>query len=264
MPINGRGRIVIWEGASLWILEAEGGFAQTDYHAHHAIQITLALEGAFELRTAHERLSDQAVAVAPNASHIFQADGLVAFLFIEPESAAGQAIMAAAFRENRLAALQSPTTTKHLTALANCFRAGGKDDGLIRLGKQFVADLAGSDHAGAPDHRVQAMIAYADANLEESISLPSAASVACLSPSRARHLFVEQTGLPFKTYVLWLRINRAVGIYAAGATLTEAAHEAGFADSAHFSRTFRRTFGVSADSLRVNSRFIQAAAPEGS
>lgn len=262
MPINGRGRIVIWEGASLWVLEAEDGFAQTDYHAHHAIQVTLALEGAFELRTANEMLSDEAVAVAPNASHIFQANGLVAFLFIEPESAAGQAIMAAAFRDNTLIALRSATNTRHLTALASCFRAAGNDEELILLGKEFVAELAGSGAAGASDRRVQAMIAYADANLERSISLPSAASIACLSPSRARHLFVEQTGLPFKTYVLWLRINRAVGVYAAGATLTEAAHEAGFADSAHFSRTFRRTFGVTADSLRVNSRFIQAVAPE--
>jgi len=264
MPINGRGRIVIWEGASLWVLEADGGFAQTAYHAHHAIQITLALEGAFELRTANEMVSEMAVAVAPNASHVFRAHGMVAFLFVEPESTAGRAIMAAAFRDNALSALPSQATQAHLAALTDWFRAGGNDDELIRLGKLFVAELAGSGGAGAPDRRVQAMIAYADANLEVAISLPSAASAACLSPSRARHLFVEHTGLPFKTYVLWLRLNRAVRIYASGASLTEAAHEAGFADSAHFSRTFRRTFGVPADSLRVNSRFIQAQPPQRS
>jgi AraC-like DNA-binding protein len=52
-----------------------------------------------------------------------------------------------------------------------------------------------------------------------------------------------------------------VEIYAAGASLTEAAHEAGFADSAHFSRTFRRTFGLPAASLRVNGRFVSGAIP---
>ena len=70
-----------------------------------------------------------------------------------------------------------------------------------------------------------------------------------LSPSRLRHLFVEQTGLAFKTYVLWLRLQRALRAYADGANLTEAAHAAGFADSAHFSRTFKRTFGLPATTL---------------
>jgi AraC family transcriptional regulator len=48
-----------------------------------------------------------------------------------------------------------------------------------------------------------------------------------------------------------LRIERAVQLYAGGRSLTEAAHQAGFADSAHFSRTFRRTFGLPAAALRL-------------
>ena len=67
--------------------------------------------------------------------------------------------------------------------------------------------------------------------------------------SRLRHLFVEQTGLAFKTYVLWLRLVRALRSYAEGCSLTEAAHAAGFADSAHFSRVFKRTFGLPATTL---------------
>ena len=71
-----------------------------------------------------------------------------------------------------------------------------------------------------------------------------------LSPSRLRHLFVEQTGLAFKTYLLWLRLVRALEIYAEGRSLTESAHAAGFSDSAHFSRIFKRTFGLPATTLR--------------
>ena len=41
-----------------------------------------------------------------------------------------------------------------------------------------------------------------------------------------------------------------VRVVAGGASLTAAAHEAGFADSAHFSRTFRRMFGVAAAALK--------------
>ena len=153
MAVAGRGRILVWEGASLWVLEGAGEHAGTDYHAHHAIQITLSLIGRFELRAGGECEAGPAVAVAPDTSHIFSAEGRAAFLF------------------------------------------------------------------------------------------------------------VERTGLPFRTWVLWLRIQRAVELYAAGASLTVAAHEAGFADSAHLSRTFRRTFGLPATALRVNSRFVQAENP---
>ncbi|MDB5692371.1 MAG: AraC family transcriptional regulator [Alphaproteobacteria bacterium] len=261
MEIEGRGRILVWEGASLWLLEAAGGVGRADFHSHHAIQITLALEGDFELRTADERLRGPAVAVAADASHVFEASGLVAFLFVEPESREGRAL-AASFRGKALRALSGESVAQHRAALAAAFRSGSRDEEFARLGAVIVAAMAGSAEARVADPRIRSMIDHAGGNLQNGVSLPSAASAACLSESRARHLFVEQTGLPFKTYVLWLRIGRAVELYAAGASLTEAAHEAGFADSAHFSRTFRRTFGLPAAALRVNSRFVQAVQPD--
>jgi AraC-like DNA-binding protein len=84
------------------------------------------------------------------------------------------------------------------------------------------------------------------------LSLSDVVDVGALSAARLRHLFVEQTGLPFKTYVLWLRLTRAVERMAAGRSLTQAAHEAGFADSAHFSRTFKRMFGIAPAGLRIS------------
>jgi AraC-like DNA-binding protein len=42
---------------------------------------------------------------------------------------------------------------------------------------------------------------------------------------------------------------RALEIYSQGRNLTEAAHQAGFSDSPHFSRIFRRTFGLPATTL---------------
>lgn len=87
--------------------------------------------------------------------------------------------------------------------------------------------------------------------LVQAVSLSDAAKFIGLSPGRARHLFVQQTGIPFRRYLLWLRLVRAVEIYAAGAHLTEAARGAGFADAAHSSRTFRRMFGIRAGSLRL-------------
>jgi AraC family transcriptional regulator len=51
---------------------------------------------------------------------------------------------------------------------------------------------------------------------------------------------VQETETTYRGYALWLRINRAVVAMMDGRSWTEAAHETGFADSAHLGRTFRR------------------------
>jgi AraC-like DNA-binding protein len=58
------------------------------------------------------------------------------------------------------------------------------------------------------------------------------------------HVFTDSVGVPLRPYLLWLRVQRAAGALAAGHTVTEAAHIAGFADAAHMTRTFRRTLGT--------------------
>ncbi|MGA5215123.1 helix-turn-helix domain-containing protein [Streptomyces cinereoruber] len=65
-----------------------------------------------------------------------------------------------------------------------------------------------------------------------------------ISPSRLGHLFAEQLGLAYPAWRRWMCLRRAVEAVRAGASLTDAAHDAGFADSAHLSRTCRAMFGL--------------------
>lgn len=74
-------------------------------------------------------------------------------------------------------------------------------------------------------------------------SVASLASLVELSPSRLRHVFRDETGVNVSRYRWWLRLRVAATAMREGRSLTEAAHEAGFSDAAHFTRTFRRTFG---------------------
>lgn len=223
----------------------------TDYHSHHAIQVTLPLGGQFELRTKKSALKGPA-AVAPDASHIFEANGLNAMLFIEPESEPGRAISATFFKKAPLVSVPEPLVADITKRLARAYSAAPIDEkALEELGRSLVTRLAGLSSAKQPEPRVQKMIEFAASHLNDAVTLPAAAQIAGLSPGRARHLFVEQTGLPFRTYLLWLKITKAVGLVSTGKSLTAAAHEAGFADSAHFSRTFRRMFGIPAAALQI-------------
>ena len=251
-----RTKMSIWEGGSLWTVDAlpnpRPTPRSTGWHAHHAIQVTLSLGGWFQLDTAGESLRSDAVAVAADASHRFQAEGLVAILFVEPESRAGRAVARRLFAHRELAALPDDLSTDFRARAAAAWREPGQEtDPFEALGRTLIQRMAGDGPADIPDRRVDRMLAFAADHIEGPVSLADVVADSGLSASRLSHLFVQQTGLPFRSYLLWLRLTRAVETVAAGGSLTEAAHEAGFADSAHFSRTFRRMFGVAPAQLRM-------------
>jgi AraC family transcriptional regulator len=248
--------MVFWEGASLWILgkrEGDAPYPKTAYHSHHAVQVTLALRGSFALEGREHRVSAAAAAVAPDVEHAFEAEQMIAHLFVDPEGRPGRELQSTLFSDGQLVAIPAERLEDLPARLLAGFEAPRRTDtSLIELGRSLLAQLApGSERDERPEVRVRKMSAWAAERLETPVSLVDAARHVGLSSGRARHLFVEQTGLPFRTYLLWLRLVRAVELYSGGSSLTEAAHGAGFSDSSHFSRTFRRMFGIAADSLRL-------------
>lgn len=263
MATKAHGRILFWEGASLWIFSAPPGqkYPKTDPHSHHVVQVTLALTGRIDFDGEAGRASGEAIAIAPDSLHAFEGTGLIAHLFVAPDGKAGRQIARGLFSNGPMASIPAG----HLGDLPARLKATFEDprhtdDDLRALGRSLIARLAGEGaHADAPDPRIVKWIAWVAPRLDEAVSLGDAAAFIGLSPGRARHLFVQETGLPFRTYLLWLRLVRAVEIYAGRASLTEAAHGAGFADSAHLSRTFRRMFGIAAASLRVSSPGVATA-----
>ncbi|WP_437326528.1 helix-turn-helix domain-containing protein [Sorangium sp. So ce381] len=76
-----------------------------------------------------------------------------------------------------------------------------------------------------------------------------AVSRAGISEAHLQALFVRDVGLPIRTFQLWRRLLVALGAFAR-LDATSAAHAAGFADLAHFSRTCRRMPGYSPSELR--------------
>lgn len=256
MELLAQAKILVWQGASLWIVDAtpidQRGTKRTDFHAHHAVQVTLALDGHFRLDTEGAHVSGEAAAVAADVEHAFSPEGLMALVFVEPESRLGRAVTRRLFDGTELATIAPELLGNLRERIAAAYRSAARNDAsLVSLGRELVATLAGDAIAIEPDARIRKLIAWAAEEIDAPVGLSDAVAVSGLSPSRLRHLFVEQTGLAFKTYLLWLRLSRAVECIAAGATLTQAAHEAGFADSAHLSRTFRRMFGIAAASLRI-------------
>jgi AraC-like DNA-binding protein len=70
-----------------------------------------------------------------------------------------------------------------------------------------------------------------------------------LSSSRFQHLFKEGTGISFRRFRLWARMRLALAHTMRGASLTQAAMEAGLSSSAHLSAAFKEMFGISPSQL---------------
>lgn len=250
----GGGRVLVWRGGSLWASRRTG---LVQPHAHHAIQVTLAPHAAIRLRPgdAAEWQSVRASIVMPDQPHQFDGDGQdVVMVFVEPESTVGRRLVAR-FGHTPLSTLQDPGVVSAAGRMLEQLAAGAADEALIHGAETIIGLLAGDLPAAAPvDPRISRATDWIRSRLEMPITLAQAAAVAHLSPGRFRHLFVEQTGISFRAYLLWTRVNLAMATAMAGHSWTEAAQRAGFADSAHLTRTCRRTFGIAPTMLDRHDR----------
>jgi AraC family transcriptional regulator len=245
------GRILIWRGGSLWI--GRGG-EPADFHAHHAIQVSLPFPGSrlkLRLPDAEWKTYDAAI-VAAQQRHEFDARGqMIAQLFVEPESRDGWALQMQ-YRNSGVATLPAGTFAAPLAALTDAYAARAGEAVLMSAAQATIAALSRAAPAAAPlDERIARAVELVRARLEGAVTLTAIAAAIHLSPERFRHLFIEQTGVRFRAYVLWARLERALAAQVAGASLTDAAHAGGFSDSAHLSRTFRKMFGITPASIHL-------------
>jgi AraC-like DNA-binding protein len=109
----------------------------------------------------------------------------------------------------------------------------------------------GAEAAVVSDERILRAVSYIKTHLDAPLTLEEVAAQAFLSPSRFRHLFVEQTGMALRPYILWRRFLQVWELLTAGESLSTAAHRAGFADAAHLTRTSRRMFGFPPSGLQL-------------
>lgn len=250
MKPSGTGRIIFWSGGSLWIgLSGE----QTRFHSHHAVQITLSFskEGVNFCRPGENWKSCQTAIIAAHQAHAFEArDKYVGMIFVEPESREGR-VLGKLYASDGISTVADGIINHETNALFHCYTNKGADFELAAAARAVISTLTATtlfEDAGI-DKRIRKAKEVIRERIGETIRLAEIADAIHLSPDRFRHLFLEETGIRFRPYILWLRIEIALSSYVANRSLTEASHAGGFADSAHFSRTFMRMFGIAPSSI---------------
>lgn len=235
-------------GATLWpaAMIVWGPAQASSGHAHHCVQLVLALEGKLRVRGPRGSwVTCEAVLVRPDAHHEVQArDTTVLIAFVEPESDLGTALA------ERLKQDITPISSREVARWRAALRSG------TRLSRTRVEMWVRRDLLhGRQIPRIHPGVRRALRTLREQLgsrevtSLANLAKIAGLSRSRFMHVFTESIGVPVRPYILWLRLQRASGLLMRGASVTDAAHSAGFSDAAHLTRTCRRMLGTTPSEL---------------
>ncbi len=94
------------------------------------------------------------------------------------------------------------------------------------------------------DPRIQLVAQQLQQDMPTRLPLERLAERCQLSASRLRHLFREQTGVPLRSYLLWLKMHKAAALFARDWSMTDVAAEIGFSDAPHLCRVFREYFSV--------------------
>lgn len=185
-----------------------GPAGDTTFHAHYPIQLVFSESGEATVTLDDRQMVGRFLHIPSNAKHMLApSQQPLDLLYIEPTLLEGCEGERKALQE-WLSALQQQKTT-------------------------------------IDDPRMIRALEAIDGALGGKVTQNMIARKAGMSKSSFTDLFRAIIGMPLRRYVLWRRLNVAVAEIGAGADATQAAHKAGFADSAHFSRTMRETFGVS-------------------
>jgi AraC-like DNA-binding protein len=257
-----QGDFVAWPGVCGFI-GAGGGGAPIKPHAHYAIQLAMALPSGLRVWSGDNGAwqTCPAALFPSRAVHSIDVNGcaMSVVLFIEPETPEGKAL--AARMQGRVELLDAQVLATHGQPLQRAWQVEQRYDAVQAACMALVRQLSGAAPAVPSDPRVLAAIAYLRGR--DSATLAEVAGVVHLSPERFRHLFVAQTGMPLRTYVLWRRLLQVWTLLMAGESLAGAAHAAGFADSAHLSRTARTMFGLPPSVLQMRGPLSARARTPG-
>jgi AraC-like DNA-binding protein len=230
MLIHPKPGALVWPAAMIvW-----GPGFTTAGHRHHCVQLVMAMKGTLLIRG---KPNDQwircgAALVRPDAAHEVDARNTTVLIgFVDSESELGAALGERI--EGGISSISEGRVERWVrTQLLHRRRPVRIHPG-VRLAVKHLREKLG---------------------ISDDFSLKTLAGISGLSQSRFMHVFTESMGTPLRPYVLWLRLQRACCDLMAGARITAAAHNAGFSDAAHLTRTFRRMLGMTPTDLALRKR----------
>src|SRR5262245_6067856 len=234
------------------VLATRGPGSLRELHSHHAMHFVLALGGDLRIRTSPRGrwTAASGALTSPDAPHAIDASGVeMLVIFLDSESDAGATLRSALPARVRLLSSAERNELVRGVEDPRAVVDAGLDEWVHRATATLGLTPGESRRVLHPGVR-KLLARLRTSGLDDDTSLEALAKAVRLSPGRLMHAFTESTGIALRPYLAWLRVQRAACAILEGASLTEAAHMAGFSDAPHMSRTFRRRLGITPSGLR--------------
>lgn len=253
--------LIIWKELSLFMGLNQRAITQ---HQHPLVQLVFGMDEPFLWKNEKgDWIEKRSLLITANHRHECDATGKkIVLIDIDPESSLGEFIKTTYL--SNFVLIDFPIQQIAHLELKNLDQLIDKRDWASIYNKiisVFQYDSALKINTKR-DERIERLVLYIDAHIDQPITTKDLMQVANLSESRLLHLFKQEMGLPIRNYILWQKIQRAFKYVLAGNSLTEAAYYAGFSDQAHLTRTFVKTIGLPPSEVIKNSKFIQVSFPE--
>lgn len=246
-----QGAVHIWHEGILFL----GSGIRNVPHRHFTASLIFGIDGPFGFRSGGSSWrTTRGIVTAPNVmQQLDTRSRQVAVLQVDPETEA-YARLARLFAEHGTVFQPEHAVVDLVCATLQRMRADPEFDA-SRFWSFALDGVGGAWHRPhVRDARVTRVLDLIKREFPSAAPVAALAQAVGVSPSRLIHLWKDEVGVSLRRYVLWLRLRHVVACVAMGQSLTAAAHEAGFADSAHLSRTFRSMFGLPLSSLFGTSK----------
>lgn len=226
-----------------------GNNLKTKAHAHHAMEIVIAVNGSLTIHT-DKTIKTQGVIIKPDITHSVSGTGLIISILLDPETVLCNQVVSMLGTKN-VVRLEPSITDVLVSHFKNYENRHFSEDGICELLSKSLASsninsIKLSDHI---DPRVSDVIDLIKSSPQKSIPFATLLKASGVSESRLMHLFKAETGTTIRKYVLWKKLQHAIKLHLVGNTLTQSAKLSGFSDPAHFNRVFVSNYGLNPSSM---------------
>ena len=229
------------------------GYGNPNMHSHSACHVLVGLQGDMRVITEKETVMCRGAILPSGMVHTVESFGEPRLVFLfDITSTVSERMQCFTVLEERTAekialSYQTLTAGDLVKDYGKFFREAMEHIGIKEVCSRIT------------DERILLVMRFAEDHLQDMVTAKDAAGAACLSESRFSHLFREQAGIAFSSWLVFRRLFFAYMKIAEGVSITDASLAAGFSTPSHFATVNKKMFGITARDLSGDYRLHRIA-----